>query len=103
MADRPLPFSLSCRQRSVLHGLCHGVVAAYVSLSAYLSFFIAFLLPFALGFELPLVLLVLSRLGLVTVAMLKGKRRVFVILAFIFAGVVSPTRICLRRPVLPFP
>ncbi|WP_296913660.1 twin-arginine translocase subunit TatC, partial [uncultured Megasphaera sp.] len=34
------------------------------SLSAYLSFFIAFLLPFALGFELPLVLLVLSRLGL---------------------------------------
>ena len=61
------------------------------SLSAYLSFFIAFLLPFALGFELPLVLLVLSRLGLVTAAMLKAKRRVFILLAFIFAGVVSPT------------
>lgn len=58
------------------------------SLSAYLSFFIAFLLPFALGFELPLVL---SRLGLVTAAMLKAKRRVFILLAFIFAGVVSPT------------
>ena len=61
------------------------------SLSAYLSFFIAFLLPFALGFELPLVLLVLSRLGLVTPAMLRAKRRVFVLLAFVFAGVVSPT------------
>lgn len=61
------------------------------SLSAYLSFFIAFLLPFALGFELPLVLLVLSRLGLVTAAMLKAKRRIFILLAFIFAGVVSPT------------
>lgn len=61
------------------------------SLSAYLSFFIAFLLPFALGFELPLVLLVLSRLGMVTAAMLKAKRRVFILLAFIFAGVVSPT------------
>ncbi|MCI7544247.1 MAG: twin-arginine translocase subunit TatC [Megasphaera elsdenii] len=61
------------------------------SLSAYLSFFIAFLLPFALGFELPLILLVLSRLGLVTAAMLKAKRRFFILLAFIFAGVVSPT------------
>lgn len=61
------------------------------SLSAYLSFFIAFLLPFSLGFELPLVLLVLSRLGMVTAAMLKAKRRVFILLAFIFAGVVSPT------------
>lgn len=61
------------------------------SLSAYLSFFIAFLLPFALGFELPLVLLVLSCLGMVTAAMLKAKRRVFILLAFIFAGVVSPT------------
>ena len=61
------------------------------SLASYLSFFIAFLLPFALGFELPLVLLVLSRLGLVTPAMLRAKRRVFVLLAFVFAGVVSPT------------
>ena len=61
------------------------------SISAYLSFFIAFLLPFALGVELPLGLLVLSRLGLVTAAMLKAKRRVFILLAFIFAGVVSPT------------
>ena len=61
------------------------------SLASYLSFFIAFLLPFALGFELPLVLLVLSRLGLVTPTMLRAKRRVFVLLAFIFAGVVSPT------------
>lgn len=58
------------------------------SLASYLSFFIAFLLPFALGFELPLVL---SRLGLVTPAMLRAKRRVFVLLAFVFAGVVSPT------------
>lgn len=61
------------------------------SLASYLSFFIAFLLPFALGFELPLVLLVLSRLGLVTPAMLRAKRHVFVLLAFVFAGVVSPT------------
>ena len=75
------------------------------SLSAYLSFFIAFLLPFALGFELPLILLVLSRLGMVTAAMLKAKRRFFILLAFIFAGVVSPTtdmftQSCIAIPVI---
>lgn len=61
------------------------------SLAAYLSFFIAFVLPFALGFELPLALIILARLGLVTSQSLRQKRRFFIVGAFIFAGVVSPT------------
>ena len=64
------------------------------SLSAYLSFFIAFLLPFALGFELPLVLLVLSRLGLVTPAMLRAKRRVLSPTTDIF------TQTCIAVPMI---
>ena len=47
------------------------------SLAAYLSFFIAFVLPFAIGFELPLVLIILARLGLVTGQSLRQKRRFF--------------------------
>ncbi|MED9921680.1 MAG: twin-arginine translocase subunit TatC, partial [Megasphaera sp.] len=61
------------------------------SLAAYLSFFIAFVLPFAIGFELPLALIILAHLGLVTGKSLRKKRRVFIVGAFIFAGVVSPT------------
>lgn len=61
------------------------------SLAAYLSFFVAFVLPFAIGFELPLALIILSKLGLVTGKSLRQKRRFFVVGAFIFAGVVSPT------------
>lgn len=70
--------------------------AFFFVLPAAVQFFMGFatasLQPmFSLGFELPLVLLVLSRLGLVTPVMLRAKRRVFVLLAFVFAGVVSPT------------
>lgn len=61
------------------------------SLSAYLSFFLSFIVPFGLAFELPLVLLVLSRLGLVTPQGLRRKRKVFIVLDFIFAAVISPT------------
>ena len=61
------------------------------SLSAYLSFFLSFIVPFGLAFELPLVLLVLSRLGLVTPQGLRRKRKAFIVLDFIFAAVISPT------------
>ena len=61
------------------------------SLSSYLSFFIAFMLPFGVVFELPLVLFFLAKMGLITSAFLKSKRRVLIVVAFIFAAVVSPT------------
>lgn len=61
------------------------------SLSSYLSFFIAFMLPFGAVFELPLILFFLAKIGLVTSAFLRGKRRILIVVAFIFAAVVSPT------------
>lgn len=61
------------------------------SLSSYLSFFIAFLLPFGVVFELPLILFFLGKAGIVTSAFLKRQRRVLVVVAFLFAAVVSPT------------
>lgn len=61
------------------------------SLQSYLSFFIAFMIPFGLVFELPLILFFLARLGVVTSSFLKGKRKILIVLSFVFAGVVSPT------------
>ncbi len=61
------------------------------SLSAYLSFFIAFILPFGVVFELPLILFFLGKIGIVSSAFLKRKRRILIVMAFVFAGVISPT------------
>lgn len=61
------------------------------SLQSYLSFFIAFLVPFGVVFELPLILFFLAKLGIISSAFLKKKRRILIVLAFVFAGIVSPT------------
>ena len=49
------------------------------------------MIPFGVVFELPLVLFFLAKLGLISSAFLKGKRKVLIVIAFVIAGVVSPT------------
>ena len=60
------------------------------SLESYLSFILALTLPFGFIFELPLIVF-LAKIGLVTGDFLKGKRKILIVIAFIFAAVVSPT------------
>ena len=61
------------------------------SLESYLSFILALTLPFGFIFELPLIIVFLAKIGLVTGDFLKGKRKILIVIAFIFAAVVSPT------------
>ena len=61
------------------------------SLESYLSFILALTLPFGFIFELPLIVVFLAKIGLVTGNFLKGKRKILIVIAFIFAAVVSPT------------
>ena len=49
------------------------------------------MMPFGVVFELPLILFFLGKLGIVSSAFLKRKRRILIVLAFVFAGVISPT------------
>ncbi len=57
---------------------------------AYLSFVLTMFIAFGLAFEVPIVVIVLARLGLVSVEKLKAFRGYFVVLAFIIAAVVTP-------------
>ena len=61
------------------------------SLESYLSFILALTLPFGFIFELPLIVVFLAKIGVVTGDFLKGKRKILIVIAFIFAAVVSPT------------
>ncbi|MBP2653398.1 MAG: tatC [Firmicutes bacterium] len=62
-----------------------------LSLGQYLSFVISFLLPFGFVFELPLVILVLAKLGLINSAYLAGKRKHILVLSFVVGAIISPT------------
>lgn len=56
----------------------------------YLGFISKMLLTFGLVFEMPIVLLLLSRIGLVTAAMLNKAQRYVLVAVFLVAGVLTP-------------
>ncbi len=59
-------------------------------IEAYLSFVMTMFLAFGIAFEVPVALVVLVKLGVVTVEKLKEWRSYFVVGAFIVAAVVTP-------------
>jgi sec-independent protein translocase protein TatC len=65
-------------------------ITAAPDIEAYLSFVITMFLAFGLAFEVPIVVVLLARMGFVTVEKLKGFRGYFIVLAFIVAAVVTP-------------
>lgn len=62
-----------------------------ISMENYLSFVIALVLPFGLVFNLPLALLILAKMGLVSSAGLKSKRRFLIFASFVASAVLTAT------------
>ncbi len=62
-----------------------------ISVGSYVDFVVKFLLAFGLIFELPLVITVLSRMGLMTPEFLARNRKFAVLAAFIVGAVLTPT------------
>lgn len=65
-------------------------ITAAPDIEAYLSFVMTMFIAFGLAFEVPIVVVVLARLGMVSIEKLKGFRSYFIVLAFVIAAVVTP-------------
>jgi sec-independent protein translocase protein TatC len=65
-------------------------ITAAPDIEAYLSFVLSMFLAFGMAFEVPIVVIVLARMGMVTIQQLKDFRGYFVVLAFVIAAIVTP-------------
>ena len=65
-------------------------ITAAPDIEAYLSFVLTMFIAFGLAFEVPIVVVVLARLGFVTIEKLKQFRPYFIVLAFVIAAIITP-------------
>ena len=73
-----------------IQGFAPKSITAAPDIEAYLSFVLTMFLAFGLAFEVPVAVVVLARMGVVSVQKLKDFRGYFVVLAFVIAAVVTP-------------
>ncbi|HWP19559.1 MAG TPA: twin-arginine translocase subunit TatC [Burkholderiaceae bacterium] len=65
-------------------------ITAAPDIEAYLSFVLTMFIAFGLAFEVPIVVVVLARMGVVPLEKLRAFRSYFIVLAFIIAAIVTP-------------
>jgi sec-independent protein translocase protein TatC len=73
-----------------IHGFAPKSITPAPDIEAYFSFVITMFIAFGVTFEIPIVVIVLVRMGLVSVEKLRDARPYVIVGAFIIAAVVTP-------------
>jgi sec-independent protein translocase protein TatC len=73
-----------------IQGFAPKSISPMPDIEAYFNFVLTMFLAFGVTFEIPIVVIVLVRMGIVTIAQLKDARPYVIVGAFVVSAVVTP-------------
>ena len=79
-------------------------ITLQAKMNEYLSLMMTFIFAFGLAFQLPVILLLLVRFGVLSIEQLVSFRKYAIVLSFVFAAIITPpdpfSQISLALPVI---
>lgn len=94
-----LPFAMSF----LLNYKVGDFLMPMLSVGLYIDFLLKFLLAFGFVFELPVLIVIATRMGIITPQTLKKYRRIAIVLAFVVAAIITPTPDAFNQTLMAIP